>query len=143
MTLKPEDTADLEVDRYHYDIGVVFLDRNYREIIEWAEFDVLPSAGGVDVGKAFMDGFINTSSYEIEDSSVVIFTCSATGGTPPYNFVLTNTTLADEDDKTKTSSVGRVKFYEDAGTYDYKVTAADANGLRNAKTYRVHVTGSS
>lgn len=46
LNLVPSDTADMDCDRYFYDIGVDFANGDYRDIISWAEFEVLPSAAG-------------------------------------------------------------------------------------------------
>jgi len=44
LTLTPADTASLELGNYYYDIGIDFLDGTFYDLVEWAEFDLLPSA---------------------------------------------------------------------------------------------------
>ena len=137
LTLKPEDTEGLEIERYHYDIGVSFNDGGYKDIIKWAEFNVLPSAGGVEVRRALVDSFSNTSTYSVDtEHSAINVTCSATGGTAPYNF-----TVIDGDTiRTTTVNGGIVTFTADSRVHYVEVTATETNGLTKTKSFRIVVS---
>lgn len=137
LTLKPEDTEGLEIERYHYDIGVSFNDGGYKDIIKWAEFNVLPSAGGVEVRRALVDSFSNTSTYSVDtEHSAINVKCSATGGTAPYNF-----TVIDYDTiRTTTVNGGIVTFTADSRVHYVKVTATEANGVTKTKSFRIVVS---
>ena len=137
LTLKPEDTEGLEIERYHYDIGVSFNDGGYKDIIKWAEFNVLPSAGGVEVRRALVDSFSNTSTYSVDtEHSAINVKCSATGGTEPYNF-----TVIDGDTiRTTTVNGGIVTFTADSGVHYVEVTATETNGVTKTKSFRIVVS---
>ena len=137
LTLKPEDTEGLEIERYHYDIGVSFNDGGYKDIIKWAEFNVLPSAGGDEVRRALVDSFSNTSTYSVDtEHSAINVKCSATGGTEPYNF-----TVIDGDTiRTTTVNGGIVTFTADSGVHYVEVTATETNGVTKTKSFRIVVS---
>lgn len=137
LTLKPEDTEGLEIERYHYDIGVSFNDGGYKDIIKWGEFNVLPSAGGVEVRRALVDSFSNTSTYSVDtEHSAINVTCSATGGTAPYNF-----TVIDGDTiRTTTVNGGIVTFTADSRVHYVEVTATETNGVTKTKSFRIVVS---
>lgn len=44
VELTPADTKDLQLGYYHYDIGVDFSDGSFFDLVEWSEFNLLPSA---------------------------------------------------------------------------------------------------
>lgn len=127
LTLKPEDTEELEIERYHYDIGVSFNDGGYKDIIKWAEFNVLPSAGGVEVRRALVDSFRNTSTISVNTTSkTATVTCSATGGTEPYLFTIRE----DISETTKYSRGETITFQlSDYSHYHFTVVVTDANNI--------------
>ena len=43
-------TSSLELGHYYYDIAIDFSDGSFYDLVEWSEFDLLPSAaqdGGI------------------------------------------------------------------------------------------------
>ena len=44
LTLAPADTSSLELGHYYYDIAIDFSDGTFYDLVEWSEFDLLPSA---------------------------------------------------------------------------------------------------
>lgn len=127
LSLIPEDTAGLEIDRYFYDIGVCFSDGNYKDIISWGEFNVLPSAGGVDLKVALVDSLQNTSTISVNTTSkTATVTCSATGGTKPYLFTIRE----DISETTKYSRGETITFQlSDYSHYHFTVVVTDANNI--------------